>query len=211
MKIYVSNLLVQINTSATSSYTPRYTNIAIYFISIEYTTTTMHTHKLLISFYVINNPIHPISQHDHLRNNLNSCRRRRNYRINRWHLLHHVLPLEELATSDLKHNIDYTQSRTQPRSKTKTWDTYQKVGALVEHTVKVLLCSCSVLVGEDVAIQALHPPYTWDSHCSIVRALKHGCYLRGDRVRERETKWMATFVWCPAKKFSTKTMRRRHH
>jgi hypothetical protein len=47
-----------------------------------------------------------------------------NYRINWWHLLHHVLPLEELATSGLKHKIDYTQSCTQPQSKTKTWDTY---------------------------------------------------------------------------------------
>jgi hypothetical protein len=34
--------------------------------------------------------------------------------INRRHLLHHVLPLEELATSDLKHKIDDTQSHTQP-------------------------------------------------------------------------------------------------
>jgi hypothetical protein len=45
MKIYVNNLLVQINTSATSSYTPAYTNIAIYFISTAYTIITMHTHK----------------------------------------------------------------------------------------------------------------------------------------------------------------------
>jgi hypothetical protein len=44
MKIYVNNLLVQIDTSATSPYTPGYTNIVIYFISIPYTTTTMHTH-----------------------------------------------------------------------------------------------------------------------------------------------------------------------
>jgi hypothetical protein len=43
MKIYVNNLLVQIDTSATSSYAPVYTSIAIYFISIAYTTTTMHT------------------------------------------------------------------------------------------------------------------------------------------------------------------------
>jgi hypothetical protein len=44
MKIYVNNLLVQIDTSAISSYTPAYTNIVIYFISTAYTTTTMHTH-----------------------------------------------------------------------------------------------------------------------------------------------------------------------
>jgi hypothetical protein len=43
-KIYVNNLLVRVDTSATSSYTPAYTNIAIYFISTAYTTTTMHTH-----------------------------------------------------------------------------------------------------------------------------------------------------------------------
>jgi hypothetical protein len=50
MKIYVNNLLVQIDTSAISLYTPVYTNIAIYFISTAYTTITMHTHKLLILF-----------------------------------------------------------------------------------------------------------------------------------------------------------------
>jgi hypothetical protein len=122
-----------------------------------------------------------------LRNNLNSCRRRMNYRINRWHLLHHVLPLEELATSGLKHKIDYTQSRTQPRSKTKTWDTYRKVGALIEHAVKVLLCGCSVPICEDIAIRAIHPPCVCDSQCSVVWALRHGCCLRGDRGRVRET------------------------
>jgi hypothetical protein len=94
-----------------------------------------------------------------------------NYR-NRWHLLHHVLPLEELATSGLKHKIDYTQSHTQPRSKLKyaciSKDAYQKVGALIEHAVNVLLYGCSVLVGEDMAIQAIHPPCTWDGHCSVV-------------------------------------------
>jgi hypothetical protein len=40
----MSNILVQIDTSATSSYTPAYTNIVVYFISTAYTTTTMHTH-----------------------------------------------------------------------------------------------------------------------------------------------------------------------
>jgi hypothetical protein len=45
----VNNLLVQIDTSATSSYTHVYTNIVIYFISTTYTTTTMHTH---ISFSI---------------------------------------------------------------------------------------------------------------------------------------------------------------
>jgi hypothetical protein len=47
----VNNLFVQINTSATSSYAPAYTNIVIYFISTAYTTTTIHTHKLLDPFY----------------------------------------------------------------------------------------------------------------------------------------------------------------
>jgi hypothetical protein len=50
MKLYVNNLLVQIDTFTTSSYTHAYTNIAIYFISIAYTTITMHTHKLLDPF-----------------------------------------------------------------------------------------------------------------------------------------------------------------
>jgi hypothetical protein len=44
IKIYVNNLLDQIDTSATSSYTPAYTNTVIYFINTGYTTTTMHTH-----------------------------------------------------------------------------------------------------------------------------------------------------------------------
>jgi hypothetical protein len=30
------------------------------------------------------------------------------------------------------------------------------------------LCGCSVLVGEEMAIQTKHPPYVWDSHCSVV-------------------------------------------
>jgi hypothetical protein len=34
--------------------------------------------------------------------------------------------------------------------------------------VKVLLCDCSVLVGEDMAIRAIHPSYIWDDHCSVV-------------------------------------------
>jgi hypothetical protein len=44
MKIYVNNLLVQIETFATSSHAPAYPNIIIYFISTAYTSTTMHTH-----------------------------------------------------------------------------------------------------------------------------------------------------------------------
>jgi hypothetical protein len=47
-------------------------------------------------------------------------------------------------------------------------DYYQKVGALVEHVVKVLLCGCSVPVGEDMIIRAIHPPCAWDGHCSVV-------------------------------------------
>jgi hypothetical protein len=74
--------------------------------------------------------------------------------INGWHLLHHVPPLKELATFGLKHKIDYTQSRTQPRSKLKhaciSKDDYQKVGALVEHAVKVILCGCLVTVDDDI-------------------------------------------------------------
>jgi hypothetical protein len=92
--------------------------------------------------------------------------------INRWHLLHHVLPLEELATSGLKHKIDCIKYRTQPRSKLKhaciSKDDYQKVRALVEHAVKVILCGCSVTVDEDLAIQAIHPPGAWDGHSSVV-------------------------------------------
>jgi hypothetical protein len=52
-----------------------------------------------------------------------------------------------------------------------------------------------------MTIRAIHPSYVWDGHCSIVWALRQGCCLRRDRGRERETKWLATFVWCPTKKF----------
>jgi hypothetical protein len=47
---YVNNLLVQIDTSATLSYTPAYTNIDIDFISTAYTMRIMHTHMLLDPF-----------------------------------------------------------------------------------------------------------------------------------------------------------------
>jgi hypothetical protein len=50
-----------------------------------------------------------------------------------------------------------------------------------------------------MAIRAIHPPYAWDGHCSVVWALRHGCCQRGDRGREREIEWMATFVWHPVK------------
>jgi hypothetical protein len=58
-----------------------------------------------------------------------------------------------------------------------------------------------------MTIQAIHHPCTWDNHCSVVGALRHGCCLRRDRGRERETEWMTTFVWCPAKKFGGKKWR----
>jgi hypothetical protein len=188
MKIYVNNLLVQFDTSATSSYTLAYTTIAIYFISTAYMTTSMHTHTSFWIHFVWSTVLHSIPQHSHIRNNLNSCRRWRNYIINRWHLLHHVLPLEELATSGLKQKIDYTQSRTQPQSKLKhaciSMDAYQKVGSHVEHAVKVILCDCSVTVGEDMTIRAIQPPGVWDGHCSLVWDLRHDCCLRGDREGE---------------------------
>jgi hypothetical protein len=44
----------------------------------------------------------------------------------------------------------------------------EKVGALVEHVVKVLLCCCSVPVGLDMAIRTIHPPFIWDDHCYVV-------------------------------------------
>jgi hypothetical protein len=64
--------------------------------------------------------------------------------------------MEELATSDLKYKINYTQPHTQPWSKHKyaciSKDAYRKVGALVEYAVKVLLCGFSVLIGEDMVL-----------------------------------------------------------
>jgi hypothetical protein len=46
-------------------------------------------------------------------------------------------------------------------------DAYQKVGAHVEHMVKVLLCCCSVPVHEDMTIQTIDPPYTWDGNALL--------------------------------------------
>jgi hypothetical protein len=190
MKIYVNNLLVQIDTSTTSSCKPTYTNIVIYFISTAYTTTNMHTHTSFSIHFRWPTILSILSQHGYFKNSLNSYRRWRNFRINRWHLLHHVLPLEEQATSGLKHKIDYTQSHTHPRSKLKhaciSKDAYWKVRAHVEHAMKVLLCGCLVPVEEDMAIRAIHPPCTWDNHCFVVWALRHGCCLCEDRGRERE-------------------------
>jgi hypothetical protein len=45
---------------------------------------------------------------------------------------------------------------------------YRKVGALIEHAVKVFLCGCSVPVDDGMTIRAIHPPYAWDDHCSVV-------------------------------------------
>jgi hypothetical protein len=77
-----------------------------------------------------------------------------------------------MATFGFKHEIDYTQSHTQPRSKLKhaciSKDAYRKVEALIEHEVKLLLCGCSVPVDEDMPIRAIHSPCAWDDHCSIV-------------------------------------------
>jgi hypothetical protein len=39
---------------------------------------------------------------------------------------------------------------------------------------------------------------------SLTKLGRHGCCLRGDKARERETEWMTTFVWCPTKKFGSK-------
>jgi hypothetical protein len=87
-------------------------------------------------------------------------------------------------------------------------DAYRKVGALIEHEVKVILCGCSITVGEDMAIRAIHPPGAWDNHCCVVWALRHGCCLRGDKGREKETEWMTTFVWCQVQKFDGKRWHR---
>jgi hypothetical protein len=80
--------------------------------------------------------------------------------------------MEELATSGLKHKIDHAQPHTQLLSKLKhaciSKDAYRKVGALVEHVVKVILFGCSVTVSEDMTNQAIHPPGMWDGHCSII-------------------------------------------
>jgi hypothetical protein len=80
-----------------------------------------------------------------------------------------------------------THSLTLNREACISKDAYRKVGPLVEHAVKVILCGCSVTVGGDMAIQAIHPPGAWNSLCSIVWALRHGCCLRGDTGKERET------------------------
>jgi hypothetical protein len=141
---------------------------------------------------VINNPIHPISLHGHFRNSLNNYRRWRNYR-NRCHLLHHVLPLEELATSNLKHMTDYTQSHTKPKQMQtcmymkgclpKSRDTCRTHG---EGSLEWLLGSSSWGHGNSGNTFLV----IWD--------LRPGSCLRWEREREKE--WMATFVWRPATK-----------
>jgi hypothetical protein len=70
-------------------------------------------------------------------------------------------------------------------------DAYQKVWTLIEYTVNVLLCGCSVPVDEDMAIRTIHPPYAWDGHCSVVWALRHSCCLRGGRWRQNE--WLLLY------------------
>jgi hypothetical protein len=42
-----------------------------------------------------------------------------------------------------------------------------KSRALAKHMVKVLLCGCSVLVGEDMTIWTIHPPCARDDYCSV--------------------------------------------
>jgi hypothetical protein len=43
-------------------------------------------------------------------------------------------------------------------------NTYRKVGALVEDMMKVLRYGFSVLVHEDMVIQAIQSPYAWNNH-----------------------------------------------
>jgi hypothetical protein len=60
---------------------------------------------------------------------------------------------EELATSSLKNKID---NLTLNRSKSK------HVEALVEHVVKLFLCGCSIPIGKDMSIWAIHSPCALD-------------------------------------------------
>jgi hypothetical protein len=70
---------------------------------------------------------------------------------------------------------------------------YRKVMTLVEHTVKVLLCGCSVPIDEGMTIWAIHFPCAWDNHCSKWEGGREG----GGGGRE----WMTTFMWHPTTKF----------
>jgi hypothetical protein len=61
-----------------------------------------------------------------------------------------------------------------------------KSRALVEHAMKVILCGCSVTVGEEMAIWAIHPPGAWDGYCSETWLLPKGGHRggEGDRMDE---------------------------
>jgi hypothetical protein len=132
----------------------------------------------------------------HFRNNYRSRRNCRNI----WHLFHHVLPLEELATSNLKHKIGYTQSHTQLKqiqtcmymnvSFPKSMGTCRTCG---EGSLVWLFSSNSLGHGNSGNTPSLR-----------VGQLLLCCFtfetwqlLKGGRERE----WMATFVWHTATKF----------
>jgi hypothetical protein len=69
--------------------------------------------------------------------------------------------------------------------------------------VKVLLCGCLVLVGEDMSIQTIHSPWRGRSFLCCL-SFETWLLLRWDKGSERETKYIATFVWHTAKKFDDK-------
>jgi hypothetical protein len=50
--------------------------------------------------------------------------------------------------------------------------------------VNVLLCGCSVPVGEDMTIRAIHPPCPWDNHCFCL--IFETCLLPKGKQREGE-------------------------
>jgi hypothetical protein len=88
-------------------------------------------------------------------------------------------------------------SNLQPETQdwhTVSHSTVANVGALVEHTVKVLSCGCSAPVGKDMPIQAIHSPCAWDRHCFVVWALRHGSCLR-ERGRGREREWVDGYFY----------------
>jgi hypothetical protein len=174
IKIYVNNLLVQIDTSAISSYTPAYTNIAIYFISSAYCTTPMPTHtsflihfrwSTIMSILSLSTTTSGIAWTavggegiDDIYSIMSS--HWKNWQPLAWNT--------RLTTHSLALNRE-TKLKYQCIWK----DAYPKVGAHVEHTVKVPLCGCSIPVGEDMATRSIHPLCVWDSHCSFVWALRH--------------------------------------
>jgi hypothetical protein len=60
-------------------------------------------------------------------------------------------------------------------------------------------CWFKLIVLENMLFPILRTEYNKSN--IRIQSIRHGCCLRGDKGREKETEWMATIVWRLAKKF----------